>query len=101
MWVSGTRTPSGVVLSLVDLRHASDDRWTSAHGRAPDNRGWRVAIGPIGADPGGGDAALAMSPWTRGGDAVRLPVPRDGWSRLPAFRRWIVIHRPIATDEAS
>ena len=93
VWVSRVGTPSGSVISLVDLRHATDDRWTSGHAPAGANRGWRLGI------DGGGRSRLAMSPWTRGGEPVRLAEAGDGWSRLPTFRRWVLVHQPTATGD--
>jgi dextranase len=101
VWVSGARTPSGPVLSLVDLRHATDDHWTSAQPPGRPNRGWRLAIDELDAGAGGGAPALAMSPWARSGEPVRVADAGAGWSRLPAFRRWILVHRPATTADAS
>jgi hypothetical protein len=96
VWVTSSRTPSGEVTSLIDLREAADDRWTSAQPPAPSNRGWRVAFDEPGSTRSAGTTGrrAAMSPWTRGGDALPLSEASDSWSRLPTFRRWIVIHRP-------
>lgn len=94
VWVRATRAPSGLVLSLVDLRAQADDRWTVERQSPDEARGWTLTW--PGTAPGA--APAAMSPWTRGGAALplaALPGTR-GW-RLPRFRRWLVVHVPDRT----
>jgi len=91
VWVRAADTEAGRVVSLVDLRAQIDDRWTAPRQPVQPAHGWTVhwpgAVAPV-----------AMSPWTRGGEAVTLRVGRAESSgrswRLPAFRRWLVLHDP-------
>ncbi len=89
VWIRATQTPAGPVVSLVDLRAQSDDRWTSPRQPTGPARGWTVHWP-------GSTAPVAMSPWSRGGEPVdlsRRAAGRASW-RLPTFRRWIVLHDP-------
>lgn len=87
VWARGAITPAGRVVSLVDLRDQSDDRWTAPRQAPASVRGWSLRW-PGAATP------VAMSPWSRDGDATAMrPAAASSW-RLPSFRRWLVVHDP-------
>jgi hypothetical protein len=87
VWGRATVTPAGRVLSLVDLRNQADDRWTEPRQAPAPCRGWSLRW-PGAAKP------VAMSPWSRDGDATAMrPAAASSW-RVPSFRRWLVVHDP-------
>ena len=85
VWARATQRPDGSrVLQLLDLRAQSDDHWDALRAPAVKLVGWRLRWP---------DASnlVAMSPWTRDGQARRPMVGADGLVRLPSFRRWLVV----------
>lgn len=91
VWVRATATPTGRVLSLVDLRDQDDDRWVAERTPVTDVAGWTVRWP-------GSTAPVAASPWADGGGAktLRPAVSSEGaghWA-LPRFRRWLLVVDP-------
>lgn len=85
VWARATQRPDGSrVLQLLDLRAQPDDHWDAIRAPAVKLVGWRLRWP---------DASnlVAMSPWTRDGQACRPMVGADGLVRLPSFRRWLVV----------
>ena len=85
VWARLTRHADGTrVLQLVDLRGQLDDRWDALRTPAQDTTGWRLRWPSA-------RRLVAMSPWSRGGQAVPIAVGRNDTASLPTFRRWVVV----------
>lgn len=92
IWIRATRTSAAAdVLQLVDLRDQADDRWTAGRQGPGRVSGLRVRWS-------GHGQLIAMSPWTKDGDALAAGTSPDGtvpgthaaWV-LPPFRRWLTV----------
>ncbi len=83
VWMRVTTTPSGNVLSLVDMRAQLEDRWDAERQTVDRNTGWTIRWP-------GARSPVAMSPWTRhGAPQAMSSMPQALW-RLPSFRRWLI-----------
>jgi dextranase len=84
-WVRAVRTPDGRrLLHLVDLRDQTDDHWDEPKRPARRTSGLRLRWAGL-------ERAVAVSPWSRAGDALPLRVGPDRRVTLPAFRRWLML----------
>jgi len=96
VWVRAAQSSDGsLVVHLLDLLDQVDDRWDAIRQRSPERKGWRLLSSmsgrPVQSGPptAGETRTVAVSPWSKRGEAVRVI---DG--RLPRFRRWLVVVVP-------